>query len=147
MDKLLGAHFFTKLDVQWGYNNIRIRKGDEWKTAFKTPLGLYKSLVMTFGLCNTPATFQTFMDMQFRDLITTGHIVIYLDDILIFASTIVDLEHLTHLVLQCLQDLNLFLQPAKCSFNQTSVEYLGLIISECELHMDPVKLCAIKEWP
>src|SRR5579863_7153031 len=86
-----------KLDVRWGYNNIRIRKGDEWKTAFKTPLGLYESLVMTFGLCNTPATFQTFMDTQFGDLITTGHVVIYLDDILIFASTIVELECLTTL--------------------------------------------------
>ena len=75
IDKLLGAQFFTKLNVQWGYNNIRIREGDEWKTAFKTPMGLYKSLVMNFGLCNALATFQTFMDKQFEDLIATGHIV------------------------------------------------------------------------
>ena len=109
VDKLLGARFFTKLDIRWGYNNIRIQKGDEWKTAFKTPLGLFKSLVMTFGLRNALATFQTFMDMQFGDLMATGHVVIYLDDILIFASTITELERLTHLVLQCLQELDLFL--------------------------------------
>ena len=64
VDKLLGARFFTKLDVRWEYNNIRIREGDEHKTAFKTPLGLFESLVMTFGLCNAPATFQTFMDTE-----------------------------------------------------------------------------------
>src|SRR5579863_3026107 len=109
VDKLLGARFFTKLDIRWGYNNIWIQKGDEWKTAFKTPLGLFKSLVMTFGLCNAPATFQTFMDIQFGNLIATEHVVIYLDDILIFAGTIAELERLTHLVLQCLQELNLFL--------------------------------------
>src|SRR5579863_10686743 len=102
---------------------------------------------MTFGLCNAPATFQTFMDTQFNDLITSGHVVIYLDDILIFAGTTTELECLTHLVLQCLQELDLFLRPNKCSFNQTMVEYLGLIISEGELCMDPVKLSAIKEWP
>src|SRR5260221_11463110 len=102
---------------------------------------------MTFGLCNAPATFQTFMDTKFADLITTGHVVIYLDDILIFATTINELICLTHLVLQCLQELDLYLRPAKCSFKQTSVEYLGLIISEGKLRMDPVKLKAIHYWP
>ena len=62
VDKLLGAHYFTKLDIRWGYNNIWIHPDDIEKTAFKTPLGLFKSLVMTFGLCNALATFQTFMD-------------------------------------------------------------------------------------
>jgi hypothetical protein len=147
VDKLLGARYFTKLDVRWGYNNIHIREGDEWKTAFKTPRGLYESLVMTFGLCNAPVTFQTFMDTQLADAIATGHVVVYLDDILIFATTLAELERYTHIVLQPLADLDLFLRPAKCSFNQTSVEYLGLIISEGELHMDPVKLKAIQEWP
>jgi hypothetical protein len=88
-----------------------------------------------------------FMDTQLTDAIATGHIVIYLDDILIFATTLAELECYIHIVLQCLADLDLFLRPAKCSFNQTSVEYLGLIISEGELCMDPVKLKAIQEWP
>jgi hypothetical protein len=147
VDKLLGARFFTKLDVRWGYNNVRIHPDDIEKTAFKTPLGLFESLVMTFGLCNAPATFQTFMDTQFADIIATGHVVIYLDDILIFAETLRELTQLTHRVLQRIQDLDLFLRPTKCSFNQTSVEYLGLIISEGEIRMDPVKLKAIQDWP
>src|SRR5258708_17142720 len=87
------------------------------------------------------------MDTKFADLIATGHVVIYLDDILIFATTMNKLIRLTHLVLQCLQELDLYLRPAKYSFNQTSVEYLGLIISEGELRMDPVKLKAIQDSP
>jgi hypothetical protein len=102
---------------------------------------------MNFGLCNTLATFQTFMDEQFKDLIATGHVVIYLNDILIFATTILILEWLTHQVLQYLLDLNLFLRPEKCSFNRTSVEYLGIIISKGKLHMDPIKLKAVHDWP
>jgi hypothetical protein len=92
----LGAQFFTKLDIRWGYNNIRIWEGDEWKTTFKTPLGLYESLVINFGWCNAPATFQTFIDTEFAPLIATGHIVVYLDDILIFSDNAGKLKHLTH---------------------------------------------------
>jgi len=147
IDKLLGARFFTKLDICWGYNNIHIWEGDEYKTAFKTPLGLFESCIMTFGLCNAPATFQTFMDTQFADFLATGKVVIYLDDILIMATTLVELVKLTHGILQRLLDLDLYLRPKKCSFNQTSMEYLGLIISEGELCIDPVKLTAVSNWP
>ena len=147
INKLLGARFFTKLDVRWGYNNIRIQAGNKWKTAFKMPMGLYESLVMNFGLCNAPATFQTFMDKQFKDLVATGHVVVYLDDVLIFADNEAELEELTHKVLQQFLDLDLFLCLEKCTFNRTSVEYLGLIISEGELCMDPVKLKAVRKWP
>jgi hypothetical protein len=87
------------------------------------------------------------MNTQFANITTTEHVVIYLDDILIFAETLRELTQLTHQVLQRIQDLDLFLRPAKCSFNQTSVEYLGLIISEGEICMDPIKLKAIQEWP
>jgi len=110
-------------------------------------MGLYKSTVMTFGLCNAPATFQTFMDIEFGPLIKGGHVVVYLDDILIYATTIMELVYWTHKVFQLLLKLDLYLRPAKCSFNQTSVEYLGLIISEGELRMDPVKLKAVQDWP
>ena len=72
-------------------------------------MGLYKTLVMNFGLCNAVATFQTFMDKQFKDLIATGHVVVYLNDILIFADNEAKLEQLTHKILQCLLDLDLFL--------------------------------------
>src|SRR5262249_13853455 len=88
VNKLKGAKYFTKLDVRWGYNNIRIRGGDEWKAAFRTNRGLFEPLVMFFGLTNSPATFQTMMNDLFRDLVAEGKVVVYIDDILIFTATI-----------------------------------------------------------
>ena len=84
LDKLKQAKFFTALDVRWGYNNIRIKEGDEWKAAFRTNRGLFEPTVMFFGLTNSPATFQWMMNDIFKDLIAEGKITIYLDDILIF---------------------------------------------------------------
>ena len=87
MDKLKGAKYFTKLDVQWGYNNIRIREGDEWKAAFKTNRGLFEPMVMFFSMCNLPATFQSMMDSIFIEEIEDGITIVYMDDILIYATT------------------------------------------------------------
>ena len=86
--KLRGAKYFTKLDVRWSFNNVRIKEGDEWKAAFCTNRGQFKPLVMFFGLTNSPATFQTIMDDIFEDLISEGIVVVYLDDILIFTETL-----------------------------------------------------------
>jgi hypothetical protein len=81
--RLKDARYFTKLDVHWGYNNVRICKGNEWKAAFCTNRGLFEPLVMYFGLTNSPATFQTMMNKIFQDLITEGIVYVYLNDILI----------------------------------------------------------------
>jgi len=86
--KLCGANYFTKLDVRWGFNNIRTKEGDEWKAAFRTNRGLYEPLIMFFGLKNSPATFQTMIDDIFEDLISEGIVVVYPDDILIFMETL-----------------------------------------------------------
>jgi len=84
IDQLRGAKYFTKLDVRWGFNNVWIKEGDEWKAAFRTNRGLFEPLVMFFGLTNSPATFQTMMNEIFEDMISEGVVVVYLDDILIF---------------------------------------------------------------
>ena len=88
IDKLKEVKIFTKLDVRWGYNNIRIKEGDEWKAAFRTNRGLFEPLVMFFGLCNSPSTFQAFMDYILQELSTKGYVVVYMDDILIFSTNI-----------------------------------------------------------
>jgi hypothetical protein len=83
INRLKGARFFTKLDVRWGFNNVCIREGDEWKATFRTNRGLFEPLVMYFGLTNSPVTFQTMMNDIFQDLILSGDVMVYLDDILI----------------------------------------------------------------
>jgi hypothetical protein len=135
------------LDVRWGYNNIRIKEGDQWKAAFKTNRGLFKPTVMFFGLCNSPATFQAMMDEIFRDMKHEHWIIIYMDDIFIFSRTKEENIVYTRRVLQWLRDNDLYLKPKKCTFWATEVEYLGLLISENQLWMDPVKLDGIAKWP
>jgi Reverse transcriptase (RNA-dependent DNA polymerase) len=88
VNQLRSAKFFMKLDVQWGYQNVRMKEGDEWKAVFRTNHGLYEPLVMFFGLTNSPSTFQTMMNNIFQDLIMEGVVCVYLDDILIFTKCI-----------------------------------------------------------
>ena len=121
--KLRGAKYFTKLDVRWGFNNVRMKEGDEWKAAFRTNRGLFEPLVMFFGLTNSPATFQTMMDDIFEELITDGVVVVYLDDILIFTETLEEHRKVTRRVLELLEKNKLYLRPDKCEFERTTVEY------------------------
>ena len=99
-DKLAGAKYFTKLDVRWGYNNIQIKDGDQWKAAFKINKGLFELTVMFFGMCNSPATFQLMMDSIFGDLIEGCIVIIYMDNIFLFAKNPQDLNTNTKKVLQ-----------------------------------------------
>jgi len=87
IDKLKDTHIFTKFNIQWGYNNVQIKPGDEWKAALKTNCGMFEPLVMFFGLTNSPAMFQAMMNEIFKDLIGTGKVFIYMDDILIAMAT------------------------------------------------------------
>jgi hypothetical protein len=146
VDKLKGTKYFTKLDVRWGYNNVQIRKGDKWKAAFKMNKGLFEPTVMFFGMCNSPATFQAMMDDIFMTMIDNQLVIVYIDDILIFADTKEELERITKLVLGKLQEHNLFPKAKKCEFCQTRIEYLGMIIEEGRISMDAVKLGGIR-WP
>jgi len=147
INKLRGAKYFTKLDVQWGFNNVWMKEGDEWKAAFQTNRGLFEPLVMFFGLCNSPVTFQTMMDDIFDGLIMEGVVVVYLDDILIFTETLKEQRRVTQRVMELLRKNNLFLKPEKCKFEKTEVEYLRVIISQNSVKMDPVKVAGVTEWP
>jgi hypothetical protein len=124
------------LDVRRGYNNIRIREGDEWKAAFMTNRGLYEPLVMFFGLTNSPATFQTMMNDLFRNLVSQGVVIVYMDDILIFTNSLEEHRRITREVLKILHDNHLFLKVEKCEFERREIEYLGLVIRQGQVSMD-----------
>ncbi|KAJ1582987.1 hypothetical protein NDA12_006680 [Ustilago hordei] len=140
------ARIYTKLDLRAAYNLIRIAKGDEWKTAFGTQLGLYEYLVMPFGLANAPAHFQSFINDIFRDIIGI-YVVVYLDDFLIFSDT--EEAHVKHVteVLARLRSNRLFAKLSKCEFHTKTVEFLGYIIKPTGIEMDPEKVRTVKEWP
>ena len=133
--------------VRWGFNNVRIKEGDEWKAAFRTNHGLYEPLVMFFSLTNSPATFQTMMDDIFKDLISEGVVMVYLDDILIFTETLEEHWNIARCVLELLEKHKLYLHSDKCEFEKTTIKYLGVIISHNSVVMDPVKIAGITEWP
>uniref|UniRef100_A0A0W0GF26 RNA-directed DNA polymerase n=2 Tax=Moniliophthora roreri TaxID=221103 RepID=A0A0W0GF26_MONRR len=137
---------FTKLDLRNGYNNIRIKDGDQWKAAFKTPRGLFEPTVMFFGLTNSPATFQAFMNDILKDFIDEGWCVVYMDDILIFSDEINIHRLRTRHVLERLRENDLYLKPEKCEFEVTKTLFLGMVITPGHISMDETKLAGIKDW-
>ena len=147
LDRLRDARLFTKLDLRGAYHLIRIAAGDEWKTAFRSRYGSFEYMVMPFGMCNAPATFQHFINDIFHDLLDRFANP-YLDDILVFTSGNRSM-HVDHVreVLKRLRDNQLFCKVEKCFFHQTSVEFLGYYISPDGISMDPGKTDAIRKWP
>ena len=95
IDKLKEVRYFNKLDLIWGYNNVRIKEGDKWKAAFLTNKGLFEPRVMYFRLCNSPGTFQRMMNSVFRELLHEGILANYMDDFVIPARTKEELEEWT----------------------------------------------------
>ena len=109
--------------------------------------GLFEPLVMFFGLTNSLATFQTMMNNIFKDLIDEGYVVVYMDDILVYTRTIEHHREVVTRVLDMLRKYRLYLKAEKCTFECTTVEYLGLVLSEGRVEMDPVKIAGVRDWP
>ena len=126
---------------------MRIKEENEWKVAFQTNWGLFKPLVMYFGICNSPITFQLMIDTLFYKLIMSGKIVIYIDDILIFTQMIDEHKSIVRQVLQILADNKLLLYLKKCKFHQTKVEYLGVVLSQDNVETNPIKIKGVIYWP
>ena len=150
INQLHGKTLFTKFDIRMGYNNIRIKEGDQEKAAFTTPLGQYEPMVMNFGLRNAPATFVRAMIRVFRTLQNEylGELLVYMDDILIATTDDVGRHRLiVKRVLEIMRKESFFLRASKCEFEQSKVEYLGLVLDRDTVKPDPTKTAGLKHWP
>ena len=135
---------FTKLDLRWGYNNVRIKEGDEWKAAFMTHIGAYEPTVMYFGLTNSSTTFQTMMNDLFQDLINTAT---FIDDILVAIDTEEGHNVLIGEVLKRLEENDLFVKPENCKWKVREVEFLGVVISSKGVEIQKKKVEGVLSWP
>ena len=146
LDQLQGSKYFTVLDIRQGYHNIRIAEEDQWKAAFVCQEGTFQPTVMFFGLCNSPAVFQRFMNDIFAKQIRENKIIVYMDDIMIYATSMRQLIANTLEVFNVLTKHKLYVKPAKCQFHKTEVSFLGYIISEARIRTDPWKIQGILDW-
>ena len=152
ISQVKNASIFSKFDIHWGYNNVRIKEGDQHKAAFKTKYGLYKPNIMLFGLTNSPATFQAMMDQILQPwgdkwVLEDVKGSWYMDDILIASKDKKKHQQATHELLDILEANDLFLKPEKCVWEQPHINYLGLILEEGITCMDLAKIAGIANWP
>ena len=105
---------FTKMDLRWGYNNVRIKEGDEWKIVFTTPEGSFEPTIMFFRLTNSPAIFQAMMNELLRDLINTGKVAVFIDDVIVGTEKEEGHDELVVEVVKRLEENDLYIKPEKC---------------------------------
>src|SRR6202051_3891419 len=146
LDRLLGAKYFSKIDLRAGSWQVRIAEEDVPKTAFRTRYGHYEFLVMPFGLTNAPATFMHLMQQTFREHLDDS-VIVFIDDVLVYSKT--KHEHEQHLrtVLQVLRDKQLYAKLSKCEFFQTEIGFLGHVINQYGIKMESSKVNAVTSWP
>jgi hypothetical protein len=145
-DQLKGEKIFSKIDLRSGYHQVRIKEEDTSKTTFQTRYGHYEFVVVPFGLTNAPTTFMCLMNGVFRDYLDK-FVIVFLDDILIYSKTEEEHEQHLRMVLQVLREHQLYAKLSKCTFYQKQIHYLGHIVSEDGIAVDPEKIEAIKGWP
>jgi len=144
-DRVQGAQWFTKMDLKNGFHLIQMREGDEWKTAFCTRYGLFEFQVMPFRLTNAPSTFQEMMNHVFSDLLDIG-VLAYMDDILIYAKTKEEHDHLVKEVLERHQNNSLAISPEKRVWKTQEVEFLGYVIGRKGIRTSTDNVQAILGW-
>jgi len=138
---------FTKMDLRWEYNNVQIKEGDEWKVVFTTPEGSFEPTVIFFGLTNLLAIFQAMMNELLRDLINTGKVAAFIDDVIIGTEGEEGHDELVAEVIKRLEENDLYIKPEKCKWNVREVGFLGVIIEPDGIKMEEEKVRGVLDWP
>jgi len=138
---------FTKMDLRWGFNNVRIKKGDEWKGAFTTHIRSFEPTVMFFGMTNSPATFQAMINEILRDLINEGKIVAFVDDVLVGTETKEGHDEIVKEILRRLEENNLYIKPEKYMWKAKKIGFLGIVIGPNGIEMEEGKVEGVLGWP
>ncbi|XP_060969706.1 uncharacterized protein LOC133036944 [Cannabis sativa] len=145
-DQLQGKKVFSKIDLRSGYHQLRIKNEDIPKTAFRTRYEHYEFMVMSFGLTNAPAAFMDLMNRVFKEYLDQ-FVIVFIDDILIYSKTAEEHEEHLRLTLQRLREHQLYAKYKKCEFWLSEVAFLGHIVTNGGIKVDPAKVAAVKEWP
>jgi len=139
IDNMGSKQVFTKIDLQWRFNNVRIKEGDEWKEAFTAHVGSFEPTVMFFGMTNSPATFQVMMNEILRDMINEGKVMAFVDNVLVGKET--------EEVLNRLEENDLYVKPEKCMQKVQKIGFLGIIIEPNGIEMEKEKIDRMLSWP
>jgi len=138
---------FTKMDLRWGFNNVRIKEEDEWKGAFTMHIESFEPIVMFFGMTNSPATFQTMMNEILRDLINEGKVVAFVDDVLVGTETEEGHDEVVEEILRRLEENNLYVKPEKCTWKVRKIGFLGVVIGPNGIEIEEEKVDGVLSWP
>jgi len=140
IDNMGSKRVFTKMDLRWGFNNVRIKERDEWKGAFTTHIGSFEPTVMFFGMTNLPATFQAMMNEILRDLINEGKVAAFVDNVLVETETEERHNKIVQEILRRLEENDLYVKPEKCVWKARKIGFLGVVIGPDEIEMEVEKI-------
>ena len=146
VDNMGSKRVFTKMDLRWSYNNVRIKKGDEWKTAFITHVGSFELVVMFFGMTNSPATFQAMMNEILRDMINKGKVAAFMDDVLVGTETEEGHDKVVEEVLRRLEENDVYIKPEKFVWKVRKVPFLGVVMGEGKVEVEEDKVEGVLKW-
>ena len=147
IDNMGSKKVFMKIDLRWGFNNVRIKEGDEWKGAFTMHIGSFEPTVMFFGMTNLLATFQAMMNEILRDLINEGKVAAFVDDVLVGTKTEEGHNKIVEEILRRLEENDLHVKPEKCVWKVRKIGFLGIIIGPNGIEIEAEKVDRVLSWP
>jgi len=146
IDNMGSEKVFTKMDLRWGFNNMRIKKREEWKRAFTTYMSSFEPTVMFFGMMNLPAIFQAMINEILRDLINEGKVAAFVDDVLVGMETEEEHDKIMEKILKRLEENNLYIKPEKCVWKVQKIGFLGVVIGPNGIEMEKEKVDGVLSW-